>query len=184
MTDDRSRDRSLSPPSSLPRRQALKVLGLAVGSAGWSRLAGLTGAAGLGSGLVGLSGCAPGGAKDGTESAAAEPLRVPLDRLPVGARLVVQVGDAPVELQRTADGVTGRSLRCTHFGCTVAWMPARNAYVCPCHDGVYAPDGHVIYGPPPAPLAAVPVTVEDGVIVVPPPVHQPAGAPRDGGSAA
>jgi Rieske Fe-S protein len=160
--NDDARERSAAPRPPVHRRQALKVLGLAVGSAALTP-------------LVGLSGCArpaPDGQEDTVDR---QPLRVPLDRLPVGERLTVQVAGTPVELHRTDDGVTGRSLRCTHFGCTVVWTPDRNAYVCPCHDGAYAPDGHVIYGPPPAPLATVAVTVEEGVVVVEPPPRGPAG---------
>lgn len=162
MNDDETRERTL------PRRQALKVFGLTVGSLR------LVGAGALG----GLAGCAPeSGSGDKVDRS---PVRVPLDRLAVGERLTVQVAGTPVELQRTEDGVTGRSLRCTHFGCTVVWTPSRNAYVCPCHDGVYAPDGHVIFGPPPAPLATVGVTVEGGEIIVQPPPSpgHPAGEGR------
>lgn len=41
---------------------------------------------------------------------------------------------------------------CTHLGCGVRWDPDRNAFLCPCHNGVYAKDGSVISGPPPKPL--------------------------------
>jgi len=158
---DEARERFLPCPE---RRRTLKVLGAAVGAAALTPLAGLTG-------------CAPNGSDERKAAAEDQPVRVPLDRLAVGARLTVQVAGTPVELHRTEDGVTGRSLRCTHFGCTVIWTPARNAYVCPCHDGAYGPDGHVIFGPPPAPLAAVPVTLEGDTVVVQPPSHGPAGAP-------
>jgi len=162
VNDDAPRDR-LSPLNKpLPRRRALEVLGLAVGSAALT---------GLGTGLAGLTGCARRGAENAEPGIEVAPVKVPLDRLPMGKRLTILVAGSPVELHRTEDGVAGRSLRCTHFGCTVVWTPARDAYVCPCHDGAYAPDGHVIYGPPPAPLAAVAVTVEDGVVVVEPPPH-------------
>lgn len=167
MSDD-ARDRFLSSPQ---RRRALKFLGAAVGSAALT---------GVGSGLAGLAGCAGEGGDDRKAATEDRPVRVDLERLAMGERLTVQVAGTPVELHRTEDGVTGRSLRCTHFGCTVVWTPARNAYVCPCHDGAYGPDGHVIYGPPPAPLHTVKVTVEDGVVVVQPPVHGPAGAASEG----
>lgn len=51
---------------------------------------------------------------------------------------------------------------CTHLGCGVSWNAERNAFLCPCHGGTYAPDGKVIAGPPPRPLARLPFTVEGG----------------------
>jgi cytochrome b6-f complex iron-sulfur subunit len=53
---------------------------------------------------------------------------------------------------------------CTHLGCGVSWNAEKNAFLCPCHGGVYAPDGKVIGGPPPRPLARLPFTVEGGRI--------------------
>jgi Rieske Fe-S protein len=51
---------------------------------------------------------------------------------------------------------------CTHLGCGVSWNSDRSAFLCPCHGGVYAPDGRVIGGPPPRPLARLPFSVEGG----------------------
>lgn len=144
------------------RRGALRLLG------------GLFGAvAGAGVGLSGLtSGCGRGEGgpgSTGTEGATPpppEPVRVPLERLPDGARLRIEVGETPVELSRRGERVTARSLRCTHFGCTVAWEPEQEVYACPCHDGMFAPDGRVLAGPPSRPLPTLPVErVGDAVIV-------------------
>ena len=44
--------------------------------------------------------------------------------------------------------------RCTHLGCTVNWKEDAQAYICPCHDGKFSPDGKVLGGPPPRPLDA------------------------------
>ena len=41
---------------------------------------------------------------------------------------------------------------CTHLGCIVKWDPASRKILCPCHAGVFGPDGQVISGPPPRPL--------------------------------
>jgi Rieske Fe-S protein len=39
--------------------------------------------------------------------------------------------------------------------------------VCPCHDGRFSPaSGAVISGPPPAPLASLQTSVEDGEIFI------------------
>jgi menaquinol-cytochrome c reductase iron-sulfur subunit len=41
---------------------------------------------------------------------------------------------------------------CTHLGCKVHWEEERNAFICPCHDGVFDKAGNVVSGPPPEPL--------------------------------
>jgi Rieske Fe-S protein len=41
---------------------------------------------------------------------------------------------------------------CTHLGCKVHWEEERNAFICPCHDGVFDEAGNVVSGPPPEPL--------------------------------
>lgn len=56
---------------------------------------------------------------------------------------------------------------CTHAGCTVGFDGAQQEFVCPCHGGVYsARTGQVLGGPPPAPLARIPVSVRGGQIWV------------------
>lgn len=49
---------------------------------------------------------------------------------------------APVVFSRT----------CTHLGCPVRWKPKSGTFVCPCHNGVFDPQGNVVSGPPKAPL--------------------------------
>ncbi|MDQ6857572.1 MAG: ubiquinol-cytochrome c reductase iron-sulfur subunit [Chloroflexota bacterium] len=41
---------------------------------------------------------------------------------------------------------------CTHLGCPVMWRPAAELFFCPCHGGVFYPDGRVAGGPPTRPL--------------------------------
>jgi thiosulfate dehydrogenase (quinone) large subunit len=49
---------------------------------------------------------------------------------------------------------------CTHAGCTVDYDSSSKEFVCPCHGGTYsASDGHVLDGPPPAPLPRIDVAV-------------------------
>jgi thiosulfate dehydrogenase (quinone) large subunit len=53
---------------------------------------------------------------------------------------------------------------CTHAGCTVQYN-ANLGFVCPCHGGEFDADtGAVIAGPPPAPLARLPITVVGGSV--------------------
>ncbi|MBI4771431.1 MAG: ubiquinol-cytochrome c reductase iron-sulfur subunit [Chloroflexi bacterium] len=55
---------------------------------------------------------------------------------------------------------------CTHLGCRVRWVPERESFFCPCHNGVFDKDGNVISGPPPRPLDRFETKVEDGVLSI------------------
>lgn len=89
-----------------------------------------------------------------------------LDSLPPGRRVVTIVAGNPVELIRTGDRVSARSLRCTHTGCVVRWREELRQYVCPCHEGRYSDEGAVLAGPPPRPLRPVAVTARKGRVIV------------------
>ena len=91
---------------------------------------------------------------------------IPLSDLRQGERRIVVVGENPVEVLRTGDAVTARMLRCTHMGCVVRWRPEADEYVCPCHDGRYGANGNPIAGPPPRPLATVPVSIRGTRVVL------------------
>ena len=91
---------------------------------------------------------------------------IPLSQVPKEGRTKVLVAGKPVELQRTAEGVVARSLLCSHFGCVVAWHEEKQAYLCPCHEGVYDAEGAVVGGPPPKGLASVPVAVHGDDLIV------------------
>jgi len=107
----------------------------------------------------GFSACAP--AVQGTGV-----VEVPLDSIPVGGRLRILYGELPVELFRGADGVEARSLWCTHTGCEVKWQEAQQVYFCACHEGKFNAQGEVIAGPPPQPLAPIPISVTETAILV------------------
>ena len=55
---------------------------------------------------------------------------------------------------------------CTHLGCRVRWIPDRDSFFCPCHNGVFSKDGSVVDGPPPRPLDRYESKVEDGIILI------------------
>lgn len=61
-----------------------------------------------------------------------------------------------------ASGLAALATSCSHLGCGVSWDAGRNAFLCPCHGGVYGPDGSVLAGPPPKPLRRLPLAVEGG----------------------
>ena len=61
-----------------------------------------------------------------------------------------------------ASGLVALGTTCSHLGCGVSWNAARNAFLCPCHGGVYGPSGAVLAGPPPKPLTRLPLVVLGG----------------------
>jgi Rieske Fe-S protein len=80
-------------------------------------------------------------------------------RLFVGRREDFRAGAArPVVDQRGRNllvlardgGLAAFDTRCPHLGCRVHWEPDKERFFCPCHQGVFAPDGTGIAGPPAA----------------------------------
>lgn len=65
-------------------------------------------------------------------------------------------------------GETLRALdsTCTHLGCRTKFNADTRQIECPCHGGIYDTDGQVVSGPPPSPLAEVPVRVENDRVLV------------------
>jgi Rieske Fe-S protein len=55
---------------------------------------------------------------------------------------------------------------CTHLGCRVRWIDDQAEFFCPCHNAVFAKDGTVVSGPPPAPLKRFEVKVEEDQLYV------------------
>jgi len=55
---------------------------------------------------------------------------------------------------------------CTHLGCRVRWIAEQGKFFCPCHNGVFGPDGSVESGPPPRPLDRFETKVEAGVLFI------------------
>lgn len=55
---------------------------------------------------------------------------------------------------------------CPHLGCTVAWNGAKDRFVSPCHNGVFAPDGTLISGPPRRGMDELESKIEDGRLKV------------------
>lgn len=84
---------------------------------------------------------------------------------PEGAKIVVarqREGDS------AADFVALSSV-CPHLGCHVHWEPNRNRFFCPCHNGVFDPQGKAIAGPPAKAhqrLARFPLKIEDGLLYI------------------
>jgi len=70
-------------------------------------------------------------------------------------------------LRRDSEQVfTAFAINCTHLGCPVRWLQDANLFMCPCHGGVYYPDGAVAAGPPPEPLSHYKVRVHNGQVEI------------------
>jgi len=92
----------------------------------------------------------------------------PISGLEPGAGQLVSVGTTSVIVVRPGEeeAVVAFSAVCTHLGCLVAWDPERAQIACPCHGALFDLKGNVVGGPAPRPLAAYPVSVQAGEIIV------------------
>ena len=87
--------------------------------------------------------------------------------IPEGEAKFFEYAGSAAVLVRTKTGETvALSAVCTHLGCIVQWEKDKQDFLCPCHGGIYSPDGAVVSGPPPKPLARIPVAVAEGKITV------------------
>jgi rieske iron-sulfur protein len=83
-------------------------------------------------------------------------------------RLDPAVLDAPTA-ERSASGVVAYSAICPHTGCEVVnWLNETQILDCPCHNSEYDPKAgaRVVSGPSPRGLAALPLRVADGKLIV------------------
>jgi len=89
-------------------------------------------------------------------------------KLPSGSALMFKFGSQPAMLIHHKDNTwVALGAVCTHLGCTVQYVPARNVIHCNCHGGEYDPStGQNISGPPPRPLKRYVVKLGDTSVVV------------------
>jgi cytochrome b6-f complex iron-sulfur subunit len=89
-------------------------------------------------------------------------------KLPPGSAMIFKFGVVPALLIHHSDGRwVALDAVCTHLGCTVQYEADKDRIYCACHGGVYdAYTGANVSGPPPKPLAAYKVEVQDGSILV------------------
>lgn len=77
------------------------------------------------------------------------------------------VSSQAVYVSRAADGqLEVLSAICPHLGCSVSWQASQDKFICPCHGGVFSPDGQHIAGPPPRPMDRLPSKVDNGKLQV------------------
>jgi Rieske Fe-S protein len=134
---------------------------LSAGRVALSRRTILVGGAGLvGAGV--LVGCSSSSSEPAaSRDAAGDGTLIDAADVPVGGGVIV--GDVVV-VQPTEGEFLAYSAICTHQGCKVNQV-GDGAIRCPCHGSVFAvEDGSVRTGPAGAPLPAVSVSVEGGVV--------------------
>ena len=71
-----------------------------------------------------------------------------------------------VYLIKKGSTVQALSAICPHLGCIVPWNAARNEFVCPCHGGVFGPDGSYRSGPPRRGMDTLETKVTNGQVTV------------------
>jgi len=92
---------------------------------------------------------------------------IPEEELPAGgAKFFEYAGSTAVMVRKQGGDLVALSAVCTHLGCIVQWEKEKQDFLCPCHGGRFTPEGAVISGPPPKPLAKIPFVVANGVITV------------------
>jgi Rieske Fe-S protein len=84
---------------------------------------------------------------------------------PAGASVVVTRQGAG---DQSADFLA-LSSTCPHLGCQVQWEPHNDRFFCPCHNGVFTPEGEAVEGPPGDAkqwLPRYPLKVEKGMLFI------------------
>ncbi len=89
------------------------------------------------------------------------------EKVPASGWLELQseTGD-PLLLGRRGDSWAALDARCTHMGCPVKPDAASGGFLCPCHAGRFDAEGVPVSGPPKAPLAALQVREDGGLLVL------------------
>ena len=124
-------------------------------------LLGFVGALGLGGMIYGIYRyLAPSAGADAS-------VEISLSDIPTGGAYAFQYGASPgILFRREGGSMTALSLVCTHLACTVTWNPEKKNFYCPCHEGLFDAEGHVISGPPPLPLERFKVEVKGDRVVI------------------
>jgi len=82
---------------------------------------------------------------------------------PSGAKVVV----ARLSEGDLVENFIALSSVCPHLGCQVHWEAHNNRFFCPCHNGVFDPEGNPLEGPPAQAnqqLTRFPLKVENGLL--------------------
>ena len=88
---------------------------------------------------------------------------------PTGLRVTITRRADSTAVEPQADSFLALSSVCPHLGCRVHWEPHNKRFFCPCHNGVFDPDGTATAGPPAADgqdLPRYPLKVEEGALFI------------------
>jgi Rieske Fe-S protein len=110
-----------------------------------------------------------------------------VDAMKVGDSLRYRTpAGAPIVITRKATGGSAQdflalSSTCPHLGCQVHWETANHRFFCPCHNGVFDPEGLGTEGPPKGQsLLRYPLKVEGGLLYIEVPLEGVARASAHG----
>jgi len=103
----------------------------------------------------------PGGAGGATGAA-----EIAAEELGMWDALPLIVAQRPVAVVRTPTEIFAVGSRCTHLSCIVKWQKNRRIFFCPCHGARFGPDGALLGGPAPGPLASLKVSEAEGRVRV------------------
>jgi Rieske Fe-S protein len=89
---------------------------------------------------------------------------------PTGVQVAIarRPGVGPSNSAETDDFIALSSI-CPHLGCRVHWESHNNRFFCPCHNGVFDPQGKPVSGPPKAAeqeLSQYPLKIEGGLLYI------------------
>lgn len=103
----------------------------------------------------------------GRKADAEAKIPVPRGNVPLGKGYFFNFRGQPAVILQPAPGrFVALSAVCTHLGCVVQWLPDKKEFLCPCHGGRFNAEGQVLGGPPPKPLALLPLTLEGDQLLV------------------
>lgn len=86
-------------------------------------------------------------------------------RAPSGERIAVTRQGAGVAVE----DFVALSSTCPHLGCQVHWEPHNTRFFCPCHNGVFTPEGRAVSGPPAEARQSLPryaLRIEGGLLYI------------------
>ena len=94
------------------------------------------------------------------EFQAADGIAISPDEIAEGTAKIGTLSGRPTLIIRKNGQLLAYDALCTHLGCIVRWDAQESSIECPCHGGVFAPNGKVTAGPPPKNLLLVSLKVD------------------------